>query len=47
MTYLTDAERQFVHEQTADVLEKVGVGYNTPLAIDLIERPAPQVDRAS
>ena len=37
MTYLTDAERQFVHEQTADVLEKVGVGFSTPPASELPE----------
>ena len=37
MTYLSEAERQFVHEQTVRVLEEVGVGYNSPAAIDLPE----------
>jgi trimethylamine--corrinoid protein Co-methyltransferase len=46
MTYLSEAERQFVHEQVAHVLEHVGVGYNTPAAIDLLEEAGAQVDRA-
>jgi trimethylamine--corrinoid protein Co-methyltransferase len=46
MTYLSEAERQFVHEQTACVLEEVGVGYNTPAAIDLLEEAGAEVDRA-
>ena len=46
MTYLSEAERQFVHEQTAYVLEEVGVGYNTPAAIDLLEEAGAEVDRA-
>jgi trimethylamine--corrinoid protein Co-methyltransferase len=46
MTYLSEAERQFVHEQTVHVLEKVGVGYNSPAAIDLLEEAGAEVDRA-
>jgi len=46
MTYLSDAERQFVHEQTAYVLAEVGIGYNTPAAIDLLEEAGAEVDRA-
>jgi len=46
MTYLSEAERQFVHEQTVHVLEEVGVGYNTPAAIDLLEEAGAEVDRA-
>ena len=46
MTYLSAAERQFVHEQTAYVLAEVGVGYNTPAAIDLLEEAGAAVDRA-
>jgi trimethylamine:corrinoid methyltransferase-like protein len=46
MTHLCEAERQFIHEQTAHVLEEVGVGYNTPVAIDLLEEAGAQVDRA-
>ncbi len=45
MTYLSEAERQFVHEQTAYVLEEVGIGYNTPAAIDLLEEAGAPVDR--
>lgn len=46
MTYLSEAEGQFVHEQTAFILEEVGVGYNTPAAIDLLEEAGAVVDRA-
>jgi trimethylamine--corrinoid protein Co-methyltransferase len=46
MTYLSEAEREFVHEQTAYVLEEVGIGYNTPGAIDLLEEAGAPVDRA-
>jgi len=45
LTYLSAAERQFVHEQTVHVLEEVGVGYNTPAAIDLLEEAGAHVDR--
>ena len=30
-------ERDFVHEQVVRVLEEVGIGYNTPAAIELLE----------
>lgn len=46
MTYLSEAEGQFAHEQTAFILEEVGVGYNTPAAIDLLEEAGAVVDRA-
>ena len=46
MTYLSETERQFVHEQTVRVLEEVGVGYNSPAAIDLLEEAGAPVDRA-
>jgi trimethylamine--corrinoid protein Co-methyltransferase len=46
LTYLSEEERQFVHEETALVLEEVGVGYNSPVAIDLLEEAGAQVDRA-
>ena len=36
----------FVHEQTVRVLEEVGVGYNTPAALDLLEEAGAVVDRA-
>ncbi len=45
ITYLSDDERRFVHEQVAFVLEEVGVGYNTPAAIDLLEEAGAPVDR--
>ena len=37
ITYLSETEKDFVHEKTLEVLEKVGVAYNTPPAIDLLE----------
>jgi len=46
LTYLSEADRAFVHEQTVRVLEDVGIGYNTPEAIDLVEAAGARVDRA-
>lgn len=43
--YLSDAQKEYVHEQTLRVLEEVGVAYNTPVAIDLLEEAGAQVDR--
>ena len=43
--YLSEAEKAFVHEKTMQVLETVGVAYNTPLAIDLLAEAGAQVDR--
>jgi len=43
--YLSELEKDFMHEKTLEVLEKVGVAYNTPEAIDLLEQAGAQVDR--
>ena len=40
-----EAEKDFVHEKTLEVLERVGVAYNTPTAIDLLEEAGARVDR--
>ena len=45
LTYLSEADRQFIHEQTARVLAEVGIGYNTPAAIDLLAEAGAEVDR--
>ena len=45
ITYLSETEKEFVHEKTLEVLEKVGVAYNTPKAIDLLEAAGARVDR--
>ncbi len=45
ISYLSDDEKQFVHEKTLQVLSEVGVAYNTPKAIDLLEAAGAQVDR--
>ncbi len=45
ITYLSDMEKEFVHEKTLEVLGKVGVAYNTPRAIDLLEEGGARVDR--
>jgi trimethylamine--corrinoid protein Co-methyltransferase len=45
INYLSDDEKQFVHEKTLQVLAEVGIAYNTPKAIDLLERAGAQVDR--
>ena len=39
-TYLSEREKDFLHEKTLEVLAKVGVAYNTPQAIDLLAPPA-------
>ena len=39
ITYLSETEKEFVHEKALEVLEKVGVAYNTPKALDLLEAP--------
>ncbi len=45
MRYLSDDERQFVHEQTMRVLEEIGIAFNTEKAIDLLEGAGASVDR--
>jgi trimethylamine--corrinoid protein Co-methyltransferase len=45
ITYLSEPEQDFVHEKTLEVLEKVGVAYNTPKAIDLLVAAGARVDR--
>lgn len=44
ISLLTEEEKEFVHEQTVRVLEHVGVAYNSPAAIDLVEKAGAQVD---
>ena len=43
--YLSDSEKEFVHGKTLEVLAEVGVAYNTPQAIDLVEAAGAKVDR--
>jgi len=45
ITYLSEAEKEFVHAKTLEVLERVGVAYNTPKAIDLLAAAGVRVDR--
>jgi len=42
---LSDEERAVLHEQTLTVLEEVGVAYNTPMALDLLEGTEAILDR--
>jgi len=42
---LSDAERALIHEQTLAVLAEVGIAFNTPAAIDLLEEAGAPVDR--
>ena len=44
--YLTEAEKQFVHEQTVRLLEEVGVAYNTPTLTTLLKEAGATVDEA-
>ena len=43
--YLSDSEKEFIHEKVLEVLVDVGIAYNTPEAIDLLEAAGAQVDR--
>lgn len=47
LTYLSSEDRAFIHEQALRVLEEVGVGYNTPEAIDLLAEAGARVDRTA
>ena len=42
---LSDEQRAVLHEQTLTVLEDVGVAYNTPEAMDLLEGTGAILDR--
>ena len=42
--YLTEADKQFVHEQTLRVLSEVGVAYNTPTLTGLLAEAGAIVD---
>jgi trimethylamine---corrinoid protein Co-methyltransferase len=44
---LSDAERESLHEQTLTVLEEVGIAFNTPAALDLLEEGGAVCDRAA
>jgi trimethylamine---corrinoid protein Co-methyltransferase len=45
ITYLSAEERVAIHEQTLNVLEQVGVGYNHTSAVTLLEDAGAVVDR--
>jgi trimethylamine---corrinoid protein Co-methyltransferase len=45
ITYLSASEKEFVHEKTLEVLQKVGIAYNTPEAIELLDGAGARVDR--
>jgi trimethylamine---corrinoid protein Co-methyltransferase len=45
LSYLSAEDRTFVHEQALRVLAEVGIGYNTPEAIDLLAEAGAPVDR--
>ncbi|MBE0528103.1 MAG: trimethylamine methyltransferase family protein, partial [Thermoleophilia bacterium] len=47
LTYLTAEDRDFVHEQAVRVLEQIGIGYNTPEAIELLAEAGAEVDRTA
>lgn len=47
LTYLSAEDRDFVHEQAVRVLEEVGIGYNTPGAIELLAEAGARVDRTA
>jgi len=43
--YLNEDEQQAIHDETVWMLENVGVGFNTPAAIDVLEAAGAPVDR--
>jgi trimethylamine--corrinoid protein Co-methyltransferase len=43
--YLSQREKDFLHEKTLEVLGEVGIAYNSPAAIDILEQAGAQVDR--
>ena len=45
ISYLSDDEKQFIHEKTLQVLAEVGIAFNSPKAIALLEAAGAQVDR--
>jgi len=45
ITYLSDDEKQRIHEETVWMLEHVGVGFNTPKAIEVLAAAGAPVDR--
>jgi trimethylamine---corrinoid protein Co-methyltransferase len=45
VSYLSREEQEFVHEQALRVLAEVGIGYNTPEAVELLAEAGAQVDR--
>ncbi len=45
LRFLTDADKQEIHEQTLEVLATAGVAYGSPLAIDLLAGAGAAVDR--
>ena len=44
--YLSETEKQFVHEQTMRLLEEVGVAYNTPTLTGLLKDAGATVDES-
>jgi trimethylamine---corrinoid protein Co-methyltransferase len=45
VSFLDETDRETLHEQTLTVLEEVGVAYNTPAALDVLEDTAAVLDR--
>jgi len=43
--YLAEDEKAFIHEKVLEVLSEVGIAYNTPKAIDILEAAGAKVDR--
>ena len=47
LTYLSGEDGDFVHEQAVRVLAEIGIGYNTPEAIELLGEAGAEVDRVA
>jgi trimethylamine--corrinoid protein Co-methyltransferase len=47
LVYLSDRDKEYIHEKALRVLETVGIAFNSPAAIDLLEKAGAAVDRES
>jgi len=45
VSFLDETDRETLHEQTLTVLEEVGVAYNTPSALDVLDGTEAVLDR--
>jgi trimethylamine--corrinoid protein Co-methyltransferase len=47
LTYLSRDDQDFIHEQAVRVLAEIGIGYNSPEAVELLAEAGAEVDRVA